>query len=359
MRTLLVTILISATAAGCNTTECGAGTIARDGTCVPGDEVVGAAACGPMTELHGDICVPTFEPTICDPASTEPDVDENGVTTCIGTGGGGCNLPLACPAPSAGKQTICGRLYDFETSAPFEAEGALGTACTFGMPSASGPCALGLVAYDAVEFAMNPAGATPRPVGQTYVDDCGRYRLTDVDPGASPYIGLGIDDAIPANRGPGGITNVVGVATAKAVDLTTKDLAAFIVRSSTTAQWQASGGPGIAGGYFAPVFRANRTGLATQAGVTVLKIAGPVPNNDFYFPAVQTTRTTIDTDATATGANGTALVSGASLADTAYLGTGGLPPECKYSPAPGVALPGVVFISVYRPIDATGMTCAR
>jgi hypothetical protein len=43
-------------------------------------------------------------------ATTSSEVDDLGVTTCIGTGGGGCAARLACPAPSDGKQTICGQL---------------------------------------------------------------------------------------------------------------------------------------------------------------------------------------------------------------------------------------------------------
>jgi len=41
-------------------------------------------------------------------ADTDP---TSGVTTCIGTGTlAGCTGAFACPAPAAGKQTICGQL---------------------------------------------------------------------------------------------------------------------------------------------------------------------------------------------------------------------------------------------------------
>lgn len=351
--------------AGCKTTDCGEGTIERDGVCEPANEVVDPAACGEFTELQGDQCVPIFPPTECDPATTATEVDpETGMVTCIGTGGGGCSAPLACPAPSAGKQTVCGRLYNFEDNEPLAAMGATGTRCNPAMPSADGPCAVILVAYDALEFAGNPTTAEPRPTVDTYVDDCGRWRLTDIDTPTGPFIGFGIDDIVPGNRGPGGTTNTVGIATASVTSGSINNLEAYIVKPSTTASWQATGGPSIATGYYAPVYRANRTGFAGQDGVVVVRQAGPVPANDFYFSASQVTRTTVDPARNFTGANGTALVTMASLADVGYSGVPagagmGLPPECRYVGAPGVTLPGIVFISIFRPTDQTGMTCPR
>lgn len=359
---LLVAVLASAEV-GCKSTECAEGTVERDGECQPADLVVGTGDCGPFTELQGDKCVPMFPPTECDPSTTQAETDpETGVTSCIGiAGGGGCGAPLPCPSPTNGKQTLCGRLYNFEDGEIFQADNATGARCTYAPPAAAGPCAIGIQAYDAVAFASSPSTAVPRPTADTYVDDCGRFRLTDIDNPASPYIGLGIDDAVPASRGPGGLTNAVGIATAILASGSVNDLEGFVVPMSTTTKWQTTGGPSIAQGYYAPVFRARRKGTLPQAGVTVVKVAGPVTANDFYFKATDTTRENIDitTPQNNTGANGTALVSGASLADQAYLGVGGLPPECKYSPAPGVTLVGIVFISIFRPTDVAGMTCLR
>lgn len=44
-------------------------------------------------------------------------------------------------------------------------------------------------------------------------------------------------------------------------------------------------------------------------------VISPAPANDTYFPAAQTTRNTVDTNASSTGPNGTALVINAALAD--------------------------------------------
>ncbi|MGN6104929.1 MAG: hypothetical protein ACTHU0_07490 [Kofleriaceae bacterium] len=343
--------------AGCSHVDCGEGTIERNGTCVPADEVVGAAMCGPFTEQVGNVCVPQFPPTVCDDATTEANPDPStGVITCIGTGGGGCSAPLACTAPAAGKQTICGQLYDFETGGAFAASGASGTRCT--STTTTGPCSLAIRAFDAIAFATNPQTAVPLDVGDVYVDDCGRYRLTDVTVPSGPFVGLGIDDADASRMGPTGTTNTIGIATPKSPGNPTPGIEAFVAPKSTTDKWAASGGPPISGGIYAMVFRANSTGSANNAGVTMTRAGSPVPANDYYFLAAQTTRADVDPDATATGANGTALITNASINDSlAYSGTGGLPATCRYSTHAGASLPFILFIQVVRPIHATGMTC--
>src|SRR3954463_4119434 len=107
MRNLIILAIAISTVAGCKTTDCGEGTTARDGTCVPATEAFDNAKCGSGTELHGDQCEPVLPPTVCDPATTREEV-ENGVITCVGTGATqGCAARIACPAPTdSAKQTI-------------------------------------------------------------------------------------------------------------------------------------------------------------------------------------------------------------------------------------------------------------
>lgn len=338
-------------ATGCKSVDCGDGTIERNGSCQAADQTTAAAKCGPFTELVGDQCVPQFPPTVCDDGTTEADPDpQTGVTTCIGTGGGGCSAPLACPSPAPGTQTICGQLFDFETGAAFAASSASGERCT--APAASGPCSIGIRAYDAIAFGSSPTTAEPLAVGDTYLDDCGRYRLSNVVVSAvGPFVGLGIDDAM---MGPPGTTVTIGVALPKAADTASRGIEGFVAPLATTTKWQASGGPSLAGGIYAMVFRAASTGSALKAGVTATLMGNPIAGNDSYFAAGETTRATIDPAANATGANGTALVTAASVAQgVEYSGTSGdLPPSCTYSKHAGVALSGIVFIQVLRPIGA-------
>lgn len=352
----LLSLAVLHASVGCSSVECGDGTIERGGACVRSDQTVGDAKCGPFTKLVGDVCVPMFPPTVCDDGTTLPDVDPaTGVTTCIGTGTAGCNAPIACPAPAAGKQTICGQLFDFETNQPFAAAGAMGTRCTG--TATSGPCALGIRAFDAIAFGTNPATAVPLAVGETYLDDCGRYRLKDITVPAGPFIGLGIDDANMAMAGPAGVTNAIGIATAKTPDMATRGFEGFIAAKTTTDAWAASGGPPLSGGVYALVFRAHKTGTDNQAGITMTRAGSPAPANDFYFTPAQTSRTTVDPSANVTGQNGTALVINASVAEALAYSGAGLPAECTYTTHAGASLPNILFIQVVRPINAIGMTC--
>lgn len=356
-RWILLSAVLASGSAGCKNVECGVGTVEREGACQPASETVGNAMCGPFTELQGDKCVPMFPPTECDPGTTQADVDPaTGVTTCVGTGGGGCSATFACPAPSAGKQTICGQLYDFENNMTFAAAGATGAKCS--AATADGPCSLTIRAYDAIAFGTNPQTAQPLVVGSTYVDDCGRYRVTDITVPAGPFIGLGIDDTDTAKAGPLGTTNVVGIATPKTASMATKDFEAWIVKKSTTDQWAASGGPPLSGGYYVNVFRGHRTGTDTQAGVQATRSGGPNTANDYYFGLAATTRQTIDGSATTTGANGTVLITNASVAESvAYAGSGAIPTSCVWEAHAGASLPNIVFIQLFRPVNAVAQTC--
>jgi hypothetical protein len=354
--------LLLAFAASCKNVECGDGTTERDGVCVPAAVTVGTAICGPYTEPQGTLCVGK-PPTKCDPASTEEQVDDEGVTTCIGTGAAGCSAPLACPAPSNGTQTICGQIFDFETSEPFAEADATGVECEDGVTS--GPCALGIRAFDAVAFAQSNGTAPPLATGPLYIDDCGRYRLSEIaQPGASPFIALGFDDRA-GTPGPSGVTNAVGIATGVGPNTATRDLDGFIVRGATVVAWAGTGGPSLAAGIFAPVYQSRRNPRTLAAGVTFTFGAMTAPptyptmtnmGRDSYFASGATTRMNLDPAANATGANGTALVSGATLAEV-YSGGGGLPSTCLWDVHAGAAVSGVIFVQVFRPMNFPGMTC--
>ena len=360
----LAAVLAAAAAApstSCKTLECAPGTIERAGTCAPADETVSAAKCGPFTELQGDVCVPQFPPTTCDPASTTADTDPTtGVTTCIGTGvPAGCMAAFACPAPAAGRQTVCGQIYDLETGAPFTAAGATGTVCTLGATT-TGPCSLAIQAFDAISFAGNPTGTQPLDSNGFDIDDCGRFRLKDIAQPSGPLIALGIDDLLPASRGPAGTTQPVGISIPKAANTTTKDLEHFIAKSAMTDSWAASGGPAVSAGIDVEIFRAHLTGFDNQPGVAATKNNVVIePPDAVYFGAAAATRLTLDPAATVTGANGTVLVTNGAL-DAAYSGTGGLAASCAWTPHPGASVANVVFVQLVRPQDdGGGGTCAQ
>jgi hypothetical protein len=356
--TLLASLL--ALSASCKNIECGDGTAERDGACVPANETIGTATCDlTTTVLNGTVCTAKVKRE-CDPDTTEDVVDINGVHICIGTGATGCSAKLACQAPTDGKQTICGQLYDFENNEPFANPGATGTPCAAG--ATTGPCALTIKAYDAVVFAMTGGGElTTDPV---YIDDCGRYRVPEVtQPGPPGFIALGIDDTAPP-VGPSGVTNAIGVTTTAAPNTATRDFEAFIVKASTYMGWATSGAPALTAGLYAPVYRGHKTGTDLASNVVVTFAPMSMPTNmmtnkdrDFYFGASATTRTTLDPAANATGANGTALFSGATLAEVYSGAGGGIPSTCLWEVHAAQAIPGIIFIQIFRPMNFPGMTC--
>lgn len=356
---------LAAPQASCKSVECGPGTIERDGACAPRDEAVSAAGCGPFTELRGDTCVPTFPPTVCDPATTTADLDmTTGVTTCVGTGmAGGCTGTFACPPPAAGKMTVCGQVYDFRDDAPYRLAAATGSKCD--APTATGACALKLVPYDAAAFATNPATATPLP-STLFIDDCGRFRLADIPAPASGLIGIGLDDAAAAGMGPAGVTQTTGAGIIFDPGAAHKDFEVYVASKATTDQWDASSGatgPKVSTGLYAVTYRAGKTGAATQAGVQVTKSNNVVPTPQAAYFAAGTSRTAIDPAATATTDNGSVLVSGASLADSLTWGGqsdfGADAATCQWENHGGVSLPFIVYVQNYRPANRPLQTCPR
>lgn len=352
----LTLVATSVAVMSCKSVDCGEGTTERNGTCVPANETVSNAACGKFTELQGTQCAPQFEPTVCDPATTQADTDPTtGVTTCIGTGASSCAAKLPCPTPSDGTQAVCGQIYDFETGAPFAAPGATGTKCT--TPTTTGPCSLGIKAYDAAVFAASPgAGALTATVS---IDDCGRYQVTEIMQPGGPLVLLALDDA---QVGPGGTTNAVGVAVAKAANTAVKDFDHFVIPAATTSKWDGgANGPSLETGIFAALYRAHATGIDGASGVTMTIAPANNPtqqstdiNRDFYFSG--TTRAALDGGLSATAANGGALLTGANLNER-YSGTGGIPAGCMWEIQAGAAIAHSVFVQVFRPTALPGQTC--
>jgi hypothetical protein len=275
--------------------------------------------------------------------------------------GSGCDAPFACPATNAGHQTICGQLFDLEDGSKFQAMGAAGTQCT--TPTAEGPCSLNIIAYDAVDFATNPAAATPLASDPVYIDDCGRYRLTDIVVPSGPFIGLSIDDADAPDSGPEGSTNTVSVSVAKQAGSSTANIDGWIASQATTDMWEISGAPPVSGGLFIPIFHeaVATTSRDLQDGVSVTKSGSPVPLQDHYFVATETARQSIDPSATVTGVNGTVLVTGASINDgVVYSGTGGgLSSECQWETHAGSSVPFILSVQAFRPQDVIGQACDR
>lgn len=345
---------------GCTETQCGPGTINRAGKCEPADETVGTAKCGPFTELRGDQCVPMFPATMCDPATTQPDTDPTtGVTTCIGTGGGGCSAPLACPDPASGKQTICGQLYDFADNTPFAAQGATGAKCAAG--ATTGPCALSITP-------KLPVAETTYSAREVYIDDCGRYRVSDIDVGGGSSVVLYIDDPVV---GAEGRTVPTHVGVPGKMGGITKDLDAWVVTKETVNKWTAKAPElSLATGIYAAIFRTHAcdsasgkcTGdrLQNQPGVKLMlsatpPTAGGAIGRVFNFASGELPHENLDPSATLTSVNGTALTTVTQMFPilTWPTGMGAItgPGACEWATGRTISFPGYVFFQVYRPVD--------
>ena len=86
-----------------------------------------------------------------------------------------------------------------------------------------------------------------------------------------------------------------------------------------------------------------------------------LPFEDDYFGATSADCANVDASAVATGMNGTVLVTGSVNLTTGigYSGTGGLvDSNCEWERRWGVALPGVVFIQIFRPVSKASATCS-
>lgn len=276
--------------------------------------------------------------------------------------GAGCDAPFTCPAPTAAnRHTICGQLFDLEDGSRFQAIGAAGTECT--TPTVEGPCSLKIVSYDALDFAANPGTAAPLPSGPIYIDDCGRYRVPDITIPSLAFIELVIDDADVAKQGPTGSTNTVGVTTPTQAGAATPDFDGWVASKATTDNWESSGGPPVSGGLYIPIFyeRVPTMNRDLQDGVTITATGSLVPLRDHYFVATESARRTIDPTATATGINGTVLVTGASMSEgVAYSGIGGgLSSDCQWETHMGTSLANILSVQDFRPQDAIGQTCDR
>ncbi len=327
---------IAVGAVACDSVVCGFGTRESGGQCVPGISV-DDSSCGPGThlDLESAACVPDALPVTCGSCAV-PVIANDGTVTCMCDDSPECSfpcgIPIACPAPSPGLVTVCGRLVDGSTHAPLVGDG-LGSVCDPDNPTDEGPCAVSVTAVDAAAFAAEPGGA-PLAADAIDVDDCGRFRVVNAAPPPSGKLAVIVDgDAlVPA-----------ATSFAIAVDERRSRAVAASVRASTDESWTASAGRPFGFDTFA------------DRGAVLLRFARddePVPDvtvacqgdgcqTVFYFDAADAAAANVDVDAAATGASGAALTT--ATGDARYRAAGGDDPACTW-PAPDVdSAAGVVW----------------
>jgi hypothetical protein len=220
-----------------------------------------------------------------------------------------------------------------------------GLTCSEG--AIGGPCDLYVQAYDALQFAANPASATPLATSQTTVDGCGRFRLVDLQPPAGGFVAIATDDADAAPE------NNIHATTATfhplGANVKLDDLSALATRNDTATQWTVSAGSPFGASSFADVgviLLYFTAGGLPREGVTVVQNGSTVPANDYYFSdASPLLRLNIDSAQSSTGPDGSALFVNGAL--TNYSGAGAEPLGCTWPSRPAATIPGVVvFVEV-------------
>lgn len=349
-------VLVAMAASSCNqdAVVCGAGTLEIDGVC---EAIVRAAppaeCCGLNTEWDATLltCV-GVQTTFCDEVTTVTVREEDGTSTCIGSGPRECGLP--CPTPDPGLFTVCGFLHDVETDERIEGP-ATGGLCDPALPSASGSCSLEIQFYDALQFADDPSGATPLEAEYVRVNDCGEFVAHNLPVPALEFIGIGVDDAIADDR-----YVQAGVALAAVGGQRVNELRVYAMRHATDDMWTDSAGMPFGSQTF--VDRGVYAGIFKHRGqpvqdVVLWSAGAPVPGSDYYFSdASPTQRTTVVAGQNSTGPNGTALLVDIDL--VRQTGQGGEIGECAWPNPLGDAIPGVAFVQELDSVfPGTGERC--
>jgi hypothetical protein len=350
---------------GCNkTVECGMGTVEEDGVCI-GTGTPDPTHCGPGTrwnpisgECRGDLLSDDGGPPIYCGEFTDVVVNDAGIPVCVGTGEGGeCDesRPITCPAPPPNRASICGRIYDTQTSTVVPEAIALN---------------LEVRIYDPIGFVMNPTGTAP--LATIYPDKCGVYKALDQIVPPSGFIAVATDDLDQDDDGvPDSgmdLFRLTGIAAAADQGQTLGDVNAFNTRIETDMMWTTTAG--LTGqtfaerGVYVPIFLdplsgdVGPFGGTPTAGVNTTQGGSTDDAKDYYFADTDPLlRGTAIPDTTpgvldGTGVNGSGLWINGTL--IMFSGVGGEPADCMWPANLAATVPGVVFV---QERIATGGSC--
>jgi hypothetical protein len=264
-----------------------------------------------------------------------------------------CALDLPCPAPDAGRATICGRLWDIETEQPIVSAAPTGATCAPG-GGTDGPCSLRIRFFDALDFAQDPANAQPLPPQAMTMDDCGRYRGENLPRATFGFIAVTVDDALAAQD-----RHIhTGVALGNGEAVPALDVRAYATRIATDQAWTAAAGLG--GGSFATrgvllnVFLYHGMPVA---GVQVRRNGSSIdPAETFAFSDPGITRSMVAPQQELTGPNGSVLIVN-SPTPIAHDAVGGEPAGCVWPSSLGMSIPGAVFMQRKEAQTPGGASC--
>lgn len=257
---------------------------------------------------------------------------------------GGCSGTFLCQSPVPGKVSVCGQLVSVASNQYVRRSNANGLLCG-DAPDTSSPCNAQLFAFDAVEYAANPATAVPLRAGRIQVDDCGRFRFESIDfPTMAPLVTLATRNDPAADTSPWLESAVVIPVAANQL---IPDQRMYMVDRTTDDQWTASAGNPFAGetfnerGVYMPLFLSSEPNADEHKRTAGVTVGGAGPT--FYFNDTDANNVTnVAPGQTQTGTNGASLVTG--IGATPPTTTGAEPPGCAWPSRPADTIKGVTII---------------
>ncbi len=330
-RILLVSVTMATVALGCDSLECGSGTIEMNGVCVAGgDPPPIPCAAGTIFDVASGSCIPLSQ---CDPETTQIEVNDAGQPICVGTWQVDCAREPVCGQPEGNGATVCGRIYDLETLVRVDLAGL-------------DPADMSVSIYEPLAFLNDPTD--PQALLVTVdVDSCGRYSASLAQVPGTKLIAVGVDD-VARDGSTAGTFALTGVASPANVGDQIR-LTTFVARRSTVDGWNATAGGGAAfetTGAYVPIFvDENQPAVGPLKGTPVAGVtitaSGTGPDDDWYFSDTDPLlRTAVDPGLAATGPNGTGILINSGL--TAHSGTG--PANCTWTPNDAATPPGTIFV---------------
>ena len=266
-----------------------------------------------------------------------------------------CAAQLVCPPPNASRTTLCGELHDLESGMLIAGNTQTPERCDPANPAATGPCSLELAFHDASLYASNPATAPPLTYDDLYVDDCGRFRATNVQVPGFGAVAITVDDA----PGVADTHRLSGIGVAVANGEAHEGLGVYAVRSSTDQAWKTSAGLSgtqtfVDRGVYVAIFRYRGQPVS---GVQIVRNGAPITTGAFYFDDPAPVLRNVDTGVASTGADGAVLVLDDAML-TSHSGTqGNLISGCEWPSFLGQSIPNTAVVQVFDAVEAgTTMT---
>ena len=282
-----------------------------------------------------------------------PSIDAAEATDAAAVRPPDCELRLPCPAPSSGRVSVCGAVYDVGSSlrrAIFPGD-EQDRACDPAQPRAGG-CGLVIELHDADTFRAFPAASTPLVARATRQDSCGRFAFVDVPAPPSGTLVVLIDDAPGTADAHRRTTTTVATPPGSVVG----SQRGYLLRRETDGDWAFSAG--LSGPSFADrgaVLVAFDHQGSPRRGVTARFL--DVPDSEpRYFSDADRQRRTVAPAQTATGANGSAVLVVTSPQQLIE-GVGAEPAGCVWPRRRVASAPGIVQVEHLVAQTTDGAPC--